>query len=497
MIQFENVSFSYAGNAGEGLDNLNLTIADGECILLCGRSGCGKTTFTRLINGLIPYFFPGELTGRVLVNGMEISETTMYRIAGQVGSVFQNPRTQFFNTDTDSEIAFGIENASLPTAQLHHRVEQAERDLNITNLSKRSIFELSGGEKQKIAFASVYAMNPNIYLLDEPSSNLDMDSIEELKETLSLLKKQGNTILAAEHRLYYLMEVIDRAIYFEHGRMEKILTPDELLALSQMDRERMGLRATNLNTVKPAYSQVKNGNAVLELKNVTIRFKKRTVMKNISLSAKGGEVIGIVGHNGAGKTTFSRAICGLHKELEGQITLNGTLQNRRALMKQSYLVMQDVNYELFAESVEKECVFGIRDPDMELAKATLEELELAQFSRHHPNTLSGGQKQRLAVAVSMVCSKKILVFDEPTSGLDYDNMMRVAGLIDRLAKMGKIIFVTTHDYEFVCQTCTRMLHLDEGEQKESWTVCSETEPHLRRLFRISNDIVKRERKHYE
>lgn len=487
MIQFENVSFSYAGNSQEGLENIDLTIAEEECVLLCGRSGCGKTTFTRMVNGLIPYFFPGDMSGRVVVNGMEISETPMFQIAGQVGSVFQNPRTQFFNTDTDSEIAFGIENAALPTGELRCRVEQTEKDLNIESLSNRNIFELSGGEKQKIAFASVYAMNPNTYLLDEPSSNLDMDAIEELKETLRILKSQGKTILVAEHRLYYLLDVIDRAIYFEHGKIEKIYTPEELRSLPQAEREQMGLRATELNTVKPAYSHVKTGDSALELKNVTIRYKKRTILENLCLSAKSGEVIGVAGHNGAGKTSFSRTLCGLHKEMEGQVTLNGIPQSRKALMKQSYLIMQDVNYQLFAESVEKECVFGIQEPDMALATATLEELELAPFGGQHPNTLSGGQKQRLAVVVSMVCGKEILVFDEPTSGLDYDNMMRVAGIVDRLAAMGKIVFITTHDYEFVCQTCSRVIHLDEGEQKEDWAVSPENRQHLQRLFRITEE----------
>lgn len=466
MIQFENVSFSYAGNMQEGLEDINLTIAGGECVLLCGRSGCGKTTFTRLVNGLIPYFFPGEMAGRVVVSGMEISEIPMYQIAGKVGSVFQNPRTQFFNTDTDSEIAFGIENASLPTAELRSRVTQAEQDLNIESLSNRSIFELSGGEKQKIAFASVYAMNPDIYLLDEPSSNLDKDAIDELRETLRHLKQQGKTILIAEHRLYYLMDVIDRAVYFEHGKIERIFTPDELSALPRTKREQMGLRATNLSTVRPAHFQGKSGENVLELKNVTICHKKSTILKNLCLSAKSGEVIGIIGHNGAGKTSFSRTVCGLHKEMDGEINLNGSVQSRKDLMKQSYLVMQDVNYQLFAESVEKECVFGIQNPNLALAESTLNELELTPFSEYHPNTLSGGQKQRLAIAVSMVCKKEVLVFDEPTSGLDYDNMMRVAKLIERLAGMGKIIFITTHDYEFVCQTCSRVLHLDEVSQHE-------------------------------
>ena len=485
MIQLENVSFSYNGKDQDGLGTISIAIGDGECILLCGRSGSGKTTFTRLINGLIPYFFSGKLAGRVTVNDMIITETPMYQIAGQVGSVFQNPRTQFFNTDTDSEIAFGIENASLPAIELHRRVGQAERDLHVENLSNRNIFELSGGEKQKIAFASVYAMNPNIYLLDEPSSNLDRDAIEELRKTLHLLKKQGKTILIAEHRLYYLMDVVDRALYFENGWLEGIYSTEELCALPLARRVEMGLRTIELNAVKPAYSQIKTNGTLLELKNISLSYKKQKILDSLYLLIRSGDVIGIVGHNGAGKTTFSRAVCGLHKDMEGQIFLDGIRQSRKSLMKQSYLVMQDVNYELFAESVEKECVFGIKEPDMALMKTALVELELEPFRQRHPNTLSGGQKQRLAVAVSMVCGKEILVFDEPTSGLDYDNMIRVAKLIERLALMGKIVFIATHDYEFICQTCNRIVHLDKGKMQDDFLICAENEKKLKNLFSIT------------
>ena len=246
MIEFENVSFSYTGQEHGGLRDINLKISDGECVLFCGRSGCGKTTITRLVNGLIPQFYQGELHGRVLVDGQEISNIPMYQIAAKVGSVFQNPRTQFFNVDTDSEIAFGIENEARPPEKLAERVEQTTEDLHIQKLRNRNIFELSGGEKQKIAFASVYAMNPQIYLLDEPSSNLDMTSIQELKEHLRLIKKQGKTVLIAEHRLYYLMELADRIVYLEKGEIKGIYTPEEFWQLSEPDREHMGLRATLL-----------------------------------------------------------------------------------------------------------------------------------------------------------------------------------------------------------------------------------------------------------
>ena len=486
MIEFENVSFSYQGQEHNGLHEINLKISDGECVLFCGRSGCGKTTITRLVNGLIPQFYQGELQGRILVDGQKISNLPMYQIVSKVGSVFQNPRTQFFNVDTDSEISFGIENEALPPKELAERVDQTTNDLNIQNLRNRNIFELSGGEKQKIAFASVYAMNPEIYLLDEPSSNLDMTSIQELAGHLRLIKEQGKTVLIAEHRLYYLMDIADRIVYLDdNGRITNIFTPEELRRLPQDMRERMGLRAVDLQEVLPLTCQPASEKEMLKLCDVALHYKERSILHNINISATKGEVIGVVGHNGAGKTTFSRAICGLHKDCEGQFLWEGKPMDRKARLKRSYMVMQDVNYELFADSVEAECSFGIRNPDQTLINATLEELGLAPYRERHPNTLSGGQKQRVAVAVSMICGKDLLVFDEPTSGLDFDSMTQVAGLIRRLSNMGKVIFIVTHDFEFVCRTCSRVLHFDEGEMPDDVQVTMDALPKLRELFSVS------------
>lgn len=487
MIELENVSFAYPGKKSGGLKDVNLKIADGECILFCGPSGCGKTTITRLVNGLIPQFYQGELHGRVLLDGQDVRSIPMYELAEKVGSVFQNPRTQFFNVDTDSEIAFGMENEARPVKELKECIERTTEALHIQNLRNRNIFELSGGEKQKIAFASVYAMNPQIYLLDEPSSNLDMNAIKEWKEHLSLVKSQGKTILIAEHRLYYLMELADRIVYLDKGKIEGIYTPDEFRRLSENERERMGLRALDLWDVLPKERHQTALVPALELQNVTLNYKKRVILQNISLRAAKGEIIGVVGHNGAGKTTFSRALCGLHKECGGQFLWEGRPIEYKARLKKSYMVMQDVNYELFADSVEAECSFGIRNPDPELVNTTLEDLKLEPFRKCHPNTLSGGQKQRVAVAVSRICQKALLVFDEPTSGLDFDSMVQVAGLIRQLSAMGKTIFVVTHDFEFVCRTCSRVLHLDEGEIPDDIPVTIENLPKLRELFSISDE----------
>ena len=455
MIEFQNLSFAYPDSTDGGLKNISLTIPDGQCVLLCGRSGCGKTTLTRLINGLIPQFFEGELSGKVLLDGEDVFGLPMHRIAEKVGSVFQNPRTQFFNVDTDSEIAFGMENGAVPQAEMKRRVAETAKALHIEPLLGRNIFALSGGEKQKIAFASVYAMEPEIYLLDEPSSNLDMTAIGELREHLKLIKSQGKTVVVAEHRLYYLLDAADRVLYLEDGRIAGDWTPEQFRRIPLERRREMGLRSIDLSEDRPVCSAPTTAATVLELRDVTLAYQKQPVLQGVSLQAAPGDVIAVVGHNGAGKTTFSRALCGLHKETSGSFLWDGKPQKPKERMKRAYMVMQDVNYQLFAESVEAECTFGIKHPDAELAEKTLIELGLAPFCERHPNTLSGGQKQRLAAAASMACGKELLVFDEPTSGLDYDSMARC-----------------------------RVLHLDGGGIRDDLTVSEENVPRIKELFNV-------------
>lgn len=484
MISIQNFSFQYHHTQSNCLNNIHLNIQDGECVLLCGRSGCGKTTIIRLINGLIPQFYQGKMNGKVQIDGKDIFQIPMYELSKKIGSVFQNPRTQFFNIDVDSEIAFGIENQGMPENQIQQRVQSTMTDLHIEDLSGLKLHDLSGGEKQKIAFASTYAMDNDIYLLDEPSSHLDHQATKSLHDYIQILKNKKKTIVIAEHRLYYLIDLVDKIVYMDHGKIQ-IYTPHGLMNLSIQQRKKMGLRTLSLQDLTWTQKTKKSSDyATLVFDRLSLFYQQKCVLQDISLQARRGEVIGVIGANGVGKSTFSRSICGLHKKKTGDILWEGQKKNDKECMRLSYMVMQDVNYQLFADSVYEECCLGIKDPHQQIIEETLDILDLQEYRDCHPNTLSGGQKQRVAVAVSMICQKDLLVFDEPTSGLDYDSMQQVSDFIQKVAQMGKVVFVVTHDYEFLCQCCYRVLHFDKGRLCHDLIMNEDSKPLLNHLFQI-------------
>lgn len=474
MITLDRVSFSYRGTEENGLKDISFHIPKGQCVLLCGSSGCGKTTITRLVNGLIPYFFEGKLTGKTTVCGIDTTKTDISKLSDIVGTVFQNPRTQFFNTDTDSEIIFGLENRGLPSDKLKSRLESVSEELQINTLRNRSIFDLSGGEKQKIAFASVYAYCPEIFVLDEPSSNLDYNSVKDLRKLIKKIKSQGKTIIIAEHRIWYLTDVADRVIFMEKGKITSDMSIQKFNALPEEQIEFLGLRCRNLSGIKATAIETSVGKHKLEVKGLTVRLEKKIILNDISFNANGGEIIAITGENGAGKTTLARALCGLIKYKSGTISFDGRILSRKLQREKSYMVMQDVGHQLFTDSVYSECELGTKKVSEKLIDETLTSLSLSDLKSRHPLSLSGGQKQRLAVAVSMLCGKEILIFDEPTSGLDLKSMEEVGHLIGKLSGDKKIIIVITHDMEFIKAICSRVLILSEGkivnsgEDKDDW-----------------------------
>lgn len=472
IIQISNVSFQYENSEKGALHDVSLTVEPGECILLCGESGCGKTTITRLLNGLIPHFYEGTLNGMVEVCGLKIQEEELYTIAEKVGSVFQNPRSQFFCLDTTSEVAFGCENMGLLEDEIKQRIAKVTRELKMENLMGRNIFKLSGGEKQRVACASVSAMQPEIFVLDEPTSNMDLDAIEELKQTLLFWKKQGKTIVIAEHRLYWLKYICDRVIYMEEGHIVSDLPMKTFVTFSEDRIKAMGLRGLSLSQPEFPEKPEKSGKTIT-FKNYHFNYEKEEVLHMSDVTVPAESIIAVTGHNGAGKSTFLRCLCGLEKKFKGHTVLDDANLSGRQMLKNCYMVMQDVNHQLFCETVEEEIQLGMAEEKADKVSDLLRELDLAGFRERHPMSLSGGQKQRVAIASAVLAEKSVLIFDEPTSGLDYKHMRQTAGLFQRLKERKKTMFIITHDPELIVMCCTHVLHIEHGEVQEFYPLTRE------------------------
>lgn len=454
MIELKDVSYSYSEEE-QIVKNLNLKIQDGECILLCGRSGCGKTTIGRIINNLIPRFFEnGRMKGEVYIDDKNTNQFEMYELSRLIGTVFQNPKAQFFHTNSDAEIVFGLENSGMESEEIIKSYKKAVDELNIQNLTNKNMFLMSGGEKQIIAFASIYAMNPKVYVLDEPTANIDKTTILKIREIIEKLKKEGHTIIICEHRLYFLKDLVDRVLYVDKGVIKQSFSGNDFFKLDDKKRISMGLRSLEEPTLKTETKKNTSNNS-LKIENVSCNYGEKKVFENLKLEVNEGEILGIIGKNGVGKTTLIRCIAGLHKQSEGQISLNGKVLNNKERQKLSAMVMQDVNYQLFTNNLVEECHLGNNCSDSQIEEV-LKELGLIEFKELHPMVLSGGQKQRLVIGNAVLSDKQIFIFDEPTSGLDYEGMKVVSKELKKLSKNGYYIFIVSHDIEFINATCDRV-----------------------------------------
>ena len=425
MIEMKNVTYSYrvTDTVGTpmlkvGVLGLNLTIKDGEFIVLTGSSGCGKTTVCRLINGLIPHYFEGEKSGEVLLDGKDVSAQPIYETAQVVGSVFQNPRSQFFNVDTTSELAFFAENQGRNVQCIKDSMEEMSDKMNMSKLLGRSMFKLSGGEKQKIACGTIAVADSSVVVLDEPSSNLDRDAIEDLRKTLEMWKTQGKTVIIAEHRLYFLRELADRVIVFENGAIKNEIVGEEFQKLSEEDTKKLGLRSVINVSEYPKVKEEDTENTI-QLKEFKFTYPDKIhgiAIKSLTLPRN--KIIAIVGHNGAGKSTFARTFCGLNKKAKGTVCFDGKSVPTSKMLDYCYMIMQDVNHQLFTESVEEEVLLSVPEnlPDEErerIALDALEMLDIDQYAQMHPMALSGGQKQRVAIASGIATDKEFILMDEP------------------------------------------------------------------------------------
>ena len=469
MIDFNNVSFEYE-DGSETISNLDLSIPDGQVILLCGGSGCGKSTLIRMINGLIPNYYKGNLTGKVTVDGLDTAEAPLHVLAEHVSSVFQNPKTQFYNVDSTEEMVFGLENRGVSREEMKTRLDGTVKKLRRENLLGRNLFKMSGGEKQKVACACADTSDTGIIVLDEPSSNLDLHSINELARIIKIWKDAGKTVVIAEHRLYYVLPLADRVLYMNNGIVEMDCTPDELVGLGKEKMAEMGLRSTDIHNL-PLNGEKTGGTGKIVLANFHYTYPGR-LQESLNvpyLKVSRNAVIGIVGDNGAGKSTFARNLCGLERHATGNIEYDGSIFARRKRLKSTFMVMQDVGHQLFTDDVTEEMVFSLEKEDEgseELISKVLKDLNLSDKKERHPHSLSGGEKQRVAIGSAVVSNRDIIVFDEPTSGLDYRNMKAVSALVKDLKDKGKTVFIVTHDPELIAECCDELIYMQGGKVLE-------------------------------
>ena len=461
MLEFKDVSFTYKNSNNKVLDRVNFKINKGECILLTGVSGSGKSTLIHLMNGLIPTLYEGQLEGEILFKNKDLKDIESYDISKNIGYVSQDPRGHFFTTNTTSELVFSMENYGIPLNEMKKKYSELVNLLELEKLVDKNIIYISSGERQKIAIGCSLSLEPEIIILDEPSSNLDFHMTKKLKQLIEKLKTKGYTIIIAEHRMYYIQDLIDRVFVINNGKViEKTIS-------DLKSNNEVPLRSLDIFNLELENISCKNKELLMEVNNITYK----NILTNITTTVYKGDVIGLIGKNGVGKTTLLRLLSNIMKPNKGKIV--GKVV--------PFLVMQDMDYQFFTESVESEMKFGDADIDLEKINSLLIKLGLTEYKDKIPFELSGGQKQRLLIAISALANVNLLMFDEPTSGLDYVNMTKVSGILKDLSKNSALI-VATHDIEFLYKTCNRVIYLDDKVIKEDFYLNIENKKKVNNIF---------------
>lgn len=452
MLEFKDFSLSFVEDEVENriLEDINLKFEKGSINVITGRSGCGKSSLIKTINGIIPEVDKAKLEGDILLDGESILKTDITDRSRFISTVFQNPKNQFYAINSLDEIAFALENRNISREKIYEKIEYFSKLLNSQDLLGKDLFKLSGGQKQLIAINSVAVMDNEIYIFDEPSASLDRESIEKLTHCLEVLKSMGKIIIIAEHRLYYLKEIMDRLLLIENRKIlsyskdrisEEILEKYRLRTLKDIEKEELISKSYEVkNLFDDSFDEGKS----LICRDFTCQYEKNPKLFDFSMSFDPG-IYFIIGANGIGKSSFIRNLCGLNKKQKGEVFYkNKIIKNHGDYIS---LVMQDVNYQLFTESVLTE--MKIVADDEKKIEEILKKLELWNRKESHPQKLSGGEKQRLALGLAMASPKEIVVLDEPTSGLCFENMKRLIDILKEMKDEGKTIIVISHDYEFI------------------------------------------------
>ena len=478
-LAVNNLTFRYQRRAEPSICDISLTLEPGQILLLAGTSGCGKTTLMRCINGLAPGIYQGELTGEVHIFGMDVHTLSMPQLSQQVGTLLQDPERQIVSSHVFNEVAFGLENLAVPRQRIIYRVDETLEYLGISHLRDRETFQLSGGEKQKVAMAGILAMQPKILLLDEPLASLDPASANEALQLFRRLANDGISIMLVEHRVEDVLAIQpEQVVYMETGKIaysgdvaglletvdpHKIKLPAEV-AVKRLAGEEF---VPPVSAIEPDAAQ-----ELVKFENVSFQYHSDDpmVLRDNSFSVRKGDIIAILGPNGAGKSTLVKQAIGLLKPTQGRVLLEGVPSTAITVAQAARTVgyvFQSPTQMLFAPTVEEELMFGPKNLGHTSAQIqedvdwAIHTVHLEGEQRTPPLALSFGQQKRVSIAAILAMRSRILIMDEPTAGQDYWNYISFMDSIVQMPGFDAIIFIT-HDLDLALIYANRVLLLKEG-----------------------------------
>jgi energy-coupling factor transport system ATP-binding protein len=505
ILAFEKVSYRYDGMEDWALNEVNLTISEGEYLLVAGASGSGKSTFCRLATGLAPHFHGGELKGRVRIDDQDTREVPVSRLFGHVGLVFQNTDAQLFNRTVEEELRFGLEGLGLEPGEIEERLQWVSGVLKLGPFLDRSPHQLSGGEKQRVVLGAILALRPRLLLLDEPFAHLDPEGSEDLRSLLKTLHGEGLAVVVIEHRLQEVAAEVDRLVVFQKGRLAADgpprqvleqdltnyglnlpaivglfrawgldgplpLTPSEAIQLlaSAPSRQFSPTETNNPREGAPPSSQNPEAVPVVEIQDLWFGFPDQPVLNGVQFSLRPGECAAILGRNGSGKTTLIKHLNGLLKPDRGRIRVFGRdtrKTNTHELARRVGFAWQNPNDQLFKTSVREEVLVGPRilkvyDPTW--CERLFERFKLGPLLDRSPFRMSEGEKKRVSFATALAARPEVVILDEPTAGQDEPFRRELSRLIRELREEGRTVLLVTHDLEFAANQAPRWLVLSDG-----------------------------------
>jgi energy-coupling factor transporter ATP-binding protein EcfA2 len=502
MIHFDRLTYRYPAAEAPALRDLSFRIEEGEFLLVMGPSGAGKSTMLRCLNGLIPHFYGGTVSGQVRVAGRDPVALGPRGMANAVGFVLQDPEAQFVVDKVEDELAFALENQGMNPIIMRKRVEEALDQLNIAHLRQRSVNTLSGGERQRVAIAAVMTLQPRVLVLDEPTSQLDPQASEEVLDALVKLNQDlGLTLVLSEHRLERVVQYVDRILYLP-GDGEPPILDEPRAVLRQIDLVpplvalakaldwsplpltiREGRRfARQYRTLKPKCPVPNDPSPApglqppisISVQGLRFSYNGHAALRDISLDIRQGEFVALMGRNGSGKTTLLKQLVGLLKPDRGEVQILAAdsrrpMNTRQAAVEEIIQVVgyvpQNPNSLLFSDTVRQELDFTRRGHGLPQGdyKALLGTLGLSAQAERYPRDLSVGERQRVALASILVAEPQILLLDEPTRGLDYQQKAALTAFLQREKAHGRTIIMATHDVELVAECADRVVLLGDGQ----------------------------------